>query len=110
MCRSSDHASVMGSSSDHMSVMNALSGVPIATPVAVVFGSNDASSVVEHHSEVLSALQQRESRPNVKSGERNTSSAYVSKPKAVENGELRYISKYLVQFVPDAKPQKRKKQ
>ena len=32
---------------------------------------------------------------------------YISKPNVVENGELRYISKYLVQFVPDTKPQKK---
>ena len=48
----------------------------------------------------------KKSRPNVKGGERNASTAHVSKPNAVENGELRYISKYLVQFVPDAKPKK----
>ena len=42
------------------SLMDVLSGVPIATPVAIVSGSNDVSSNVEHHSEVLSALQQRE--------------------------------------------------
>ena len=104
---SSDHMSVMGSNSDHTSLTDVLSGVPIATPVAIVSGSNDASSVVEHHSEVLSVLQQRESRPNVKGGERNASTAHVSKSNAVENGELRYISKYLVQFVPDAKPKKK---
>ena len=59
---------------------------------------------------MLSALQQRESRPNVKGGEGNASTAHaskVSKPNAVENGESRYISKYLVQFVPDAKSQKK---
>ena len=89
-----------------------LSDVSIAIPVAIVSGLNDASSVVEHHSEALSTLQQRESRPNIKGGEGNASTAHVSKvskPNAVENGELRYISKYLVQFVPDAKFQKRKK-
>ena len=86
---SSDHLSVTGSSSDHWwasvvimhSLMDVLSGVSIATPVAIVSGSNDASSNVEHHSEVLSALQQRESRPNVKGGERNTSNPHVSKLK-----------------------------
>ena len=111
MGTSSDHASVMGTSSNHTSLMNVLSDVPIATPVAVESGSNyapsDASSVVEHHSEALSALQQRESRPNVKGCEGKASTAHVSKPNAVENGELRYISKYLVQFFPDAKSQKK---
>ena len=104
---------MMGTGSDHTSLMGTvLSDVSIATPVAIVSGLNDASSVVEHHSEALSTLQQRESRPNVKGGEGNASIAHVSKvskPNAVENGELRYISKYLVQFVPDAKFQKRKK-
>ena len=111
MDSSSDHTSLMDSSSDHTSLMGTvLSDVSIATPVAVVSGSNDASSVVEHHSEGLSALQQRESRPNVKGCEGNASTAHVSKvskPNAVENGELRYISNYLVQFVPDAKSQKK---
>ena len=112
MDSSSDRTSLMDSSRDHTSLMGTvLSDVSIATPAAVVSGSNDASSVVEHHSEVLSALQQRESRPNVKGGEGNASTAHaskVSKPNAVENGESRYISKYLVQFVPDAKSQQRK--
>ena len=111
MDSSSDRTSLMDSSSDHTSLMGTvLSDVSIATPVAVVSGSNDASSVVEHHSEVLSALQQRESRLNVKGGEGNASTAHaskVSKPNAVENGESRYISKYSVQFVPDAKSQKK---
>ena len=111
MDSSSDHTSLMDSSSDHTSLMGTvLSDVSIATPVAVVSGSNDASSVVEHHSEGLSALQQRESRPNVKGCEGNASTVHVSKvskPNAVENGESRYISNYLVQFVPDAKSQKK---
>ena len=79
---SSDHTSLMDSSSDHTSLMDSssdhTSDVSIATPVAVVSGSNDASSVVEHHSEALSALQQRESRLNVKGGEGNASTAHAS--------------------------------
>ena len=106
---SSDQMSLMDSSSDHTSLMDTvLSDVSIATSVAVVSGLNDASSVVEHHSEALAALQQRESTSNVKGGEGNASTAHVSKvskPNAVENGELRYISKYLVQFVADTKSQ-----
>ena len=106
MCSSSD-LSLMDNSGDHTSLTDVLSGLPTATPVAVVSGSNDASNVVEHRSEILSALQQRETSSTVKDGEGNASTVHVSKPNAVKNGELRYISKYLVQFVPDAKPQKK---
>ena len=57
---SSDHTLLVGTSSDHTSsLMDVLSSVPIATPVAII---SDASSDVEHHSKVLSVLQQRESR------------------------------------------------
>lgn len=39
-------------------------------------------------------------------GEKTSLTDHVSRPNTVENGELQYISKYLVQFVPDAKSQK----
>ena len=96
-----DYVSPICSDSDHTSVPDALSGIPITTPVAITSESNDAFSVAGHHSEVLSALQQEENMPN---NERAESITRVSKPDMAEKGELRYISKYLVQFVPNAKP------
>ena len=88
----SDYVSLIGKDSDYISVTNALSGIPIAIPVAITFESNDAFSVAGHHSEVLSALQQVENAPN---NEKDKSIAQVSKPDVPKNGELRYIFKFV---------------
>ena len=71
-----DHVSPICSDSDHTSVTDALSSIPIATPVAITSESNDVFSVTGHHSEVLSALQQEENMPN---NERDESITQVSK-------------------------------
>ena len=52
-----DHMSPICSDSDHTSVTDALSGIPIATPVAITSESKDVFSVAGYHGEVLSALQ-----------------------------------------------------
>ena len=104
-----------GSNDYPSSLMNSLSYIPMASPVAILNSGSSMETGDETNDEVTSNTVECDDGLSETNAEGSNNMPVVSDSKIEEvgakntpsqtNDKLRYISKYLVQFVPDAKPQ-----